>query len=100
MAQYIKVTEEAMQAMDALSGNVRELLKDILEAAKHLINTYEENSDGLGRHNDSIKNLLESLAQFSGDEEKSKTLVKRLKLQKKLIEKHIEINNHNRTGPG
>lgn len=90
----IAVTDQAKQALNTLSGNVTELSIDLLNAAKNLMNVYEENKDGLGYHNASIQELLDDLATFTADESKTKILIKRLRIHRKLIEWHINNNNH------
>lgn len=86
----LNVTQEAIDALKAANSKVRELHIELLNQAKTLIQTYDENKDGLGRHNTSIVELLQQLVDNSGDEREVKKFVKKLTMASSIIAHHIE----------
>ena len=86
----LNVTEEAIAAMRAANIQFLEVQKELLLHSKALLLTYGDNSDGLGRHNQSIEALLQQLVETSGDEREVKKLVKKLTRSCNTIAAHIE----------
>ena len=88
----ITVTEEAIAQIGVLRNEIIELHKDLLNGAKNLLLTYEQNRNGLGYHNQSIENLLNELINDSSNDADVKKLTRRLKLSAQIRQKHIENN--------
>lgn len=92
----LSVSEDAIQAENNLRIRVIELHKDLLNATKKLLDDYAQNQNGLGRHNNSIQELLQDLEDESHDDKSVKILVRRLKLSAANRQHHLDENNYKR----
>ena len=91
---YINVSDEAIQQEQALRSQVRALHKDLLQGAKALITSFNDNQAGLGAHDQTIYQLLEELATESGDASSVKRLSAVLGKSAEIRQAHRDSNSY------
>lgn len=87
--EMINVTPEAVEAGVRLANQLEEQCANLDNAAKALRTSYQDNQGGLGRHADSISNLLDALSTRVSNNRKTKKLVGKLRLTSKIRDAHI-----------
>lgn len=86
----IKVTMEAVQAGRYLAEELEELYHELVESIVLVKQTFEENKNGLGRHADSIYQLVNRLEQDTKTNREVRKLAKKLQLTSAVRQTHIE----------
>ena len=85
------VTEESVEAIKNLRAELNTKVGEIAQEVLVLIESYEDNKDGLGYHSGEILNLLKDLRSTT-DEANGlvKRLVKKLKIVAAIRKNHID----------
>ena len=85
------VTDESVKAMQNMSKELEVKITEILTAIAELIDSYEENKDGLGYHSSEILNLLSDLRTTTDEaNEPVKKLVLKLRKAAAIRNAHIQ----------
>ena len=85
------VTEESVRAMENMSSELTFKMSDILNAVMALIDSYEENKDGLGAHSNEILSLLHDLRSTTDEANAPvKKLVLKLRKAAAIRKAHIQ----------
>lgn len=86
------VSDEALEVLGNLIGKINTIQKDIAKQAKSLIVVYDSNSNGLGRHAESIQYLIQMLIAYTEDNAPLNDLVKRLRKSYLIRSDYVKNN--------
>lgn len=91
------VSDEAINNMDSLAGQLDECQNNLKAILATLKSDFDDNEGGLGAHSDSIKALIEELEGLIGDSsQKVLKLVLKLRKSAGIRKSHIDTNNYSK----
>lgn len=90
-----QVNEDAINALTNLTSQVRELTESITQQISNLNDTFQSNSNGLGKHSDVIGTLLQDINTCNNEANRSSNKLQ-VKLNKAITirKNHIENNKY------
>lgn len=91
---HSNVSTEAIEMEKTFHLKVIEIQKELMQCARKLTTTFDENKDGLGAHAGSIYSCIDQIVTDSNNEKPVKVLRKTLKQSIEIREEHREINEH------
>lgn len=88
------VSTDAIEIEKMFHLKVIEIQKELMQCARKLTTTFDENQDGLGAHAGSIYSCIDQLVTDSNNEKPVKVLKKTLKQSIEIRKDLREINEH------